>query len=155
MDISWSTILTVAGTTGVLTALLNHVLWGLREWWAASSKKKDHASYLALRLAVLLESYATACSDFISENAHAEQGPDDRLPHWNTSLPEMPPYPEDDDGWRAIDRRLAGRVLNLPNRIHVSQNIIAWTFELNDDELGETLDEQAAARGLEAWKLVV
>ena len=27
MEISWSTILTVAATTGVLTALLNHVLW--------------------------------------------------------------------------------------------------------------------------------
>lgn len=155
MDISWGTILTVAGTTGVLTALLNHVLWGLREWRAASSKKKDHASYLALRLAVLLESYANACSDFISENAHAEQGPEDQLPNWDASLPTLPPYPEDDEGWRAIDRRLAGRVLNLPNRIHASQSSITWTIELNDDELGETLDEEAAARGLEAWKLAV
>jgi hypothetical protein len=125
------------------------------EWRLASSKKVDRASYLALRLAVLLESYANACSDFISENAHAEQDPDDRLPNWNASLPELPAYPDDDEGWRAIDRRLAGRALNLPNRIHVSQSIINWTIELNDDELGETLDEQAAARGLEAWKLAV
>ena len=106
-----------------------------------------------VRLAVLLESYANACSDFISENAHAEPGPDDRLPDWNASLPKLSPYPVDDEGWRAIDRRLAGRALNLPNRIHASQTGITWTIELSDEELGETLDEEAAARGLEAWKL--
>jgi hypothetical protein len=43
MDISWGSILTVAGATGVFTALLNHALWWLREWMAVSSKKKDHA----------------------------------------------------------------------------------------------------------------
>jgi hypothetical protein len=37
----------------------------------------------------------------------------------------------------------------------VSQSTVASTIEFNEDELGETLDEEAAARGLEAWELAV
>jgi hypothetical protein len=104
---------------------------------------------------VLLESYANACADFISENANADHPLEEDFPRWNTSLPTLSPYPDDDEGWRAIDRRLASRVLNLPNRIHVSQNTVVSTIQFNEDELGETLDEEAAARGLEAWTVAV
>jgi hypothetical protein len=115
--------------------------------------RKSNAAYMAMRLAVILEAFAYACSEFIGENSSKQTPPDQEFPDWNTSLPELSVYPEDADGWRAIDRKLAGRILNFRNRIHGSQGLIATTWEYASDELEDTLIEQAAARGLEAWEL--
>jgi hypothetical protein len=70
-------------------------------------------------------------------------------------LPELPPYPDDPEGWQALDLKLASRALSLRNRIAGSQGMIRSTWEHAEDELGEELDEQAGGRGLEAWKIAV
>lgn len=108
---------------------------------------------MAMRLAVTLEFYASACAHFIEKNADMEPPPSEEFPAWQVNLPELPAYPDDADGWRAIDRALAGQCLNLRNKTHGSQSIISSTINYCMDELGDTLDEQAAARGIEAWKL--
>lgn len=110
---------------------------------------------MAMRLAVILESHATSCADFIQSNSNAEQPPDDEFPSWDTGLPELPSYPDDADGWRAIDRKLAGRCLSLRNKLAASQSVIEAVIKYTMDELGDTLDEHAAKRGLEAWHLAV
>lgn len=71
------------------------------------------------------------------------------------SLPKLLPYPEETEGWHAIDLNLASRALNLRNRIDGSQGLIRSSIEYTPDELEHDLDEQAAARGLEAWDLAV
>lgn len=153
MEITWGSLLTLAGTTGVISAVFTQGITWVREWRAASTKTRANAAYLALRLAVILESYAYACSEFISDNGGAQHRPDEEYPDWRVTLPEVPPYPDDPDGWRAMDRKLAGRVLGFPNKIRGSQGLIQLTIEYKTEELGATLDEQAAARGLEAWQL--
>jgi hypothetical protein len=70
-------------------------------------------------------------------------------------LPDLPSYPDDADGWRSLDRSLAGRALDLRNRIHVSQGLIYSTAEYTEEDLEYTLTEHAARRGLEAWGLAV
>jgi hypothetical protein len=120
-------------------------------------QRKAPAAYMAMRLAVILEAYASACSVLISDNhdANAEQGPDDQYPNWTLTLPELPPYPDDADGWRAIDRVLAGRCLNFRNKIIGSQGIIRSTENYAVDDLARTIDEELACRGLEAWEIGV
>lgn len=153
MDFTWGNLVTFAGTAGVVSAVLNQGFGWLRDWRTASVRNKAHAGYLALRVAVLLESYAYACSEFISDNGAAPHLPDQEFPEWDTSLPELAPYPDDADGWRAMDRNLAGRILGFPNKVRSSQGIIRLTIEHTLEDLGEALDEQAAERGLEAWQL--
>ncbi len=89
------------------------------------------------------------------DNGNAQTPPDQEFPDWKVTLPELPPYPDEAEGWHAIDLKLATRALNLRNRISGSQGLISSTIEFSDDELGDTLDEEAAGRGLEAWEIAV
>jgi hypothetical protein len=155
MELTLGKAITLAATTGVLTAVLTQLLTGGREWWVAAGKKKTQAGYHALQLAVILEAHAYACAKFIMDNGNAQTPPDQEFPEWNVKLPELPQYPNDAEGWRAIDLQLAASALDLRNRISGSQADISSTIEFTVDELGETLDQQAAGRGLEAWEIAV
>ena len=69
-------------------------------------------------------------------------------------LPDLPSYPGYPEGWRSIDRRLAARCLNFPNKIHESRLAIGHAIEfLDDDEIGGVVTEEVAQRGLDAWQL--
>lgn len=116
---------------------------------------KSQASHLAVRLAVVLEAYASSCQQFIEANENADHEPDQEFPNWRTRLPELPPYPEDVEGWRALDLKLGERCLNLRNKIAGSQSIIGATIDVAMDALGDMLDEHAASRGIEAWEIAV
>jgi hypothetical protein len=108
---------------------------------------------MAIRLAVILEAYAAACFDLISTNENAQHRPDERLPDWTVRLPELADYPDDAEGWRALDRQLAGRTLGFRNKVRESQGVIHDIIYFNDDAIGDSVDREATARGLEAWKL--
>jgi hypothetical protein len=75
---------------------------------------KAQAAYMAMRLAVTLESYAVACCDFVGKNDVAEYDHERGHPDWDTTLPTLVPYPDDAEGWRAIDHDLAEKCLILP-----------------------------------------
>jgi hypothetical protein len=127
----------------------------LRDAWSASVKRRSEAGYLALRLAAILEGHAYECASLIQENGMAFrfQGPDDQYPPWNAKLPDLPPFPEEKEGWHSIDLRLATRVLDLRNHLAGSQGVISATVEYAEESLGDEIDEHAAARGQEAWDL--
>jgi hypothetical protein len=91
----------------------------------------------------------------IQTNRNAPHADDQEHPDWETKLPELGPYPDDEDGWQAIDRKLANRCLGLRNKIAESQSIIRDVMEHVMDDLKDTLDEQSAKCGLEAWTLAV
>lgn len=146
----WATLGKTAVGAGFGTALVQGLISLIREWTQAKRK----STYLASRLAVTLEFFAMACADFIQDNKNAETGPDQEFPEWSLQLPELPAYPDDADGWMAIDVRLAERCLNLRNKIHCSQKLIETTIDLGlYDDLEDTLEAEAAGRGAEAWAL--
>src|SRR5215813_4290532 len=154
VDLStWTGMLAFAATTGIITAMLNQVFGISRDLWAAHVKRKSEAGYLALRLAAILEGYAYACASFIGDNSAAQQGPDDEYPAWNLALPDLPPFPEENEGWHSIDLKLAGRALDLRNHLAGSQGAIDTTAQFAEHALGDELDEHAAERGKEAWVL--
>lgn len=116
-------------------------------------ERDARASHMAIHLAVGLEAYAAACYDLIAYNTNAEVPRDERLPNWKARLPDLTDFPNDPDGWRALDRQLAGRCLGFRNKVVESQGLINDIIYYNDDELGGTVEVEATARGLEAWRL--
>lgn len=147
----WAFMVKTAIGAGFGTAIVQTGFAAYRDY----RHRKAQAAYMALRLAVILESYASACSDLMAYNANAERHPDEPYPAWKTILPELPPYPDDADGWRSIDLKLASQCLSFRNRIHDSQRVIDSAIEYAMDELENTLNEYVAERGTEAWRLAV
>ena len=88
----------------------------------------------------------------IMTNSCQETPPDEQYPHWTISLVELSSYPEDTEGWRALNQKLAGRCLNFPNKMSGSK-VIRSTINYDMDDPGDPLDLEAARRGLEAWSL--
>jgi hypothetical protein len=118
-------------------------------------QRTAHATYLAMRIAVLLDAFGLACSDLISSYAGAESAPGEEFPNWDIRIPELPPYPEDTEGWVSLDRALGSRCLRLHSKIRARQRVINETRDDAEDQLGETVGEEAAAMGLEAWQLAI
>lgn len=116
-------------------------------------ERADRAAYLAMRLAVQLEAFASECADLILKNDTAYEPPDEPLPDWDTRLPKMPDYPTDAEGWRSIDRALAGQALDLVNRVEGGRSMIRSVGDYQEESLGDEVAIQAASRGLEAVEI--
>jgi hypothetical protein len=145
----WVSISKAALGAGLGTAAVQGAVALYRE----RTQKNEKAAYLALRLAVLFEGYASKCCDFYFDNLNAEEPPDEPYPAWRTELPKVPELPDDTEAWRAMDRKLLAKCLEFPNRVRASQNAIEACAEYTMDDLGVTLDEQASARGVEACEI--
>lgn len=139
-------------------AVLGALLGFLNIWigmWRDRRKKVADGTYLALRLAVVLEAYASDCSEMIQGNMRAETKPDHEFPDWNMKLPEIPPYVDDNEGWRALDPEIAGECLDLRNRAIGYQSSIYGRVEFSPDD-GEIISKYCASKlGLESWDLAV
>ena len=147
----WGRLFTMIAAAGVGSAAVQALMPVYRD----HRMRRKQAVYMAMRLAVIMENFAWACADFVQNNRNARTPAGDEYPAWETALPELLAYPEDSEGWRAIAPKLAGRVFGLRNKTHQSTSTIRQTLEADKPELGWMLDEQAAARGLEAWRLAV
>lgn len=147
----WLTIVKGAFGAGIGTVGVQ-VVWPYVQERRA---KTDRAAYLALRVAVTLEAYASDCIDLIFDNANLQEPYDAPYPAWNSKLPEPPSYPDDDlDGWRSMTRSLVTRCFNFPNKVRGSQGMLRSTVENgHEGELSYMIDEHAAQRGIEAWEI--
>lgn len=150
----WSEVLKIAGTAGVSAAIVTQVLvWG-RESFGTWRRKTANAAYLAIRIAVVLEGFAAICSEVVSEirNFESSRG---IVGSATKDLPQLAPYPVDDESWRAIDLELVEEVLSLPNKIPASQRGIDFAGEVGceDDISQRKCLEEACQLGLEALRL--
>ncbi len=150
--LDWATL----GKTAIGAGFGTAATAGVFALYRDHRQKKSLAAYMAMRLAVILEAYAHSCAEFIDYNANApHHSREDEFPAWKVTLPDLPTYPDDAQGWSSIDKKLAMRCLGLRNKIVGSQGIIMSNIEHDMDGLEDALNEQAAARGLEAWKLAM
>jgi len=117
-------------------------------------QSRRHAAYMAMRLAVALEAYSEGCADLVQRNAREAPRRNEEPSARTMALPTPPHYPEDLDGWKAIDHTLADRCLSFESRTRQSQAIIASIIGDGRRLAGE-LETQAIERGLEAWDLAV
>ncbi|MGE4048621.1 MAG: hypothetical protein AB7F35_27445 [Acetobacteraceae bacterium] len=153
LSIDWTgfgkTALSALVGAGVGSAGVTVIATALRE----RRQRKARAAYMTMRLAVILEAYTLACQEYLFENDAMETPPNDEYPYWELTLPEVAAYPDDVDGWTAIDRTLAGSCLSLRNKREACQRLIYWTREYTEDELEAAWRSEAARLGMEAWRI--
>lgn len=119
---------------------------------------KRTATSLATRLVPIFELYARSCAEIRDKHQHDryQDGPDGG-PYdfsWIGSVPELPPLPEDDEGWRALTPDLGARAQGFHLLIHAAKQMInAEGVHGEAYEVAMTLEQQAATIGLEAYRL--
>ncbi len=147
----WSSVLSLIGTSTVaalVATIVTHILAGRRD---KQARKRD-ATYLAIRLAVILESYALACHELLSDNdLHSSSGGE--AGKQRSELPDLPPYPDDAD-WKSLETALASRALLFRNELWISDRSIAFWLDIDPEEnLLPACNQEAATRGYQAWCL--
>jgi hypothetical protein len=150
MSIDWLDILKISVSSSVLAASFG---WGLNHYFVHRAGLKRDARYLAQRLALILERYATDCAKFISDNdLHDRSGGSAGQRH--LALPAMGAFPAEAD-WKALDPNLMDRVLSMENELVLAdQKILFWWDVVGDEDSMQTeADHQAGQCGLKAWSL--
>jgi hypothetical protein len=109
-------------------------------------------TYLAMRLAVILEAFAIDCSSLINKNNRSESGDDDEGPCGN--LPSLGEYPTDAN-WIVLDSNLANRALSFRNDLAVSDETIEFRWNMENAVQSDACNDEAAKRGIQAWDLAV
>lgn len=124
-------------------------------WLQRWLEGRRHGAYLALRLAIILEEFASDCLELIYDNRN----------HWSsrgvmgmlrTRLPDLKAFPDDDSGWKALRIALAEKVLTFPSKVADSRSRLRsiWETEASSEEaLTPYCSDQAAECGLEAARL--
>lgn len=151
MALDWVDIGKVALTSGVVAAV---VTWVKEVFVHRASRKRD-ARYLAQRLAVILERFSIDCADVIEGN-ETHRSSEGYAAQPRLRVPALAEFPADTD-WKAIDPKLAGRALGLPNELALSeQKIVFWLDVVPNRGCAETeTNQQAGKCGYRAWKLAV
>jgi hypothetical protein len=149
-DLHWTSVLKLAATTGIFTTILTLGVSWLRDWWRDKSRKKTEATYLALRLAVILEQFVGQCAyrawhDEVDLREGRELG---------YKLPTLTCYPPDAADWKSFYERnskLAGQVLSFPNEI-ASAEILSQFQGTREGNYFASANEVIVA-GVKAWRL--
>lgn len=145
--LSWNAIIQIAGIGGIIAAIVNQVL----RWWldAFTERRKRSADtvYLAMRVVVILERFASACESHLRERDILQ----DTVGIKGTGqLPRLDEYPSDVD-WRYFRTNFAMWALALPARIESAQNA-CFRAELESDNFWHS-EVEALRLGLDAWLL--
>lgn len=129
----------------------------LKDEKARRSVNQRAATYFALRIACMLDRYATECCNAILEtkNHISSHGCIGSL---HDRLPVFPDFPGDIE-WKSVDPLLAMKILSFPNHVLEANRDIAFVNEVvsappDYDETFEESVKQCAQIGLEAWSLV-
>ena len=97
--------------TGVITAVLSPALTWLADFVRSHTRRKHAKTYLCMRVASILESYAIECAELVDASvAHYGQT---QIPT-TFSLPDPPAYPQDVD-WHSLDADTAYRAMSFLN----------------------------------------
>ncbi|WP_146215605.1 hypothetical protein [Hoeflea marina] len=123
---------------------------GIFSWWKDKQTRGREATYLALRIAVALESFEAACFERFSDIGLFDSSGGNLGGTW-TKVPELERYPEDPDGWRSLDFKLADRALSFPGMISNSQGMINFTLDVASPiEASENCETECAELGMNA-----
>jgi hypothetical protein len=144
-------ILTLAFSTGLLTAVFNQSIG----WWREAQHERRAAmraaGYLAIRIAVMLERFAIDCAEHISTQDMYRQS-EGHAGASHSTLPDLPPYPDEAD-WKALEPELLVRVLTLRNELPLGDRAIAFWEQIDRECIPRACDLQCGKCGYMAWVL--
>jgi hypothetical protein len=157
--LTWLNLLTLAATTGFLTAFFNRVAGWFQDFLTDRRTTRRQAEVLASKLILSLESFAAECQETdTSAQFHYNINGDERL---SRRIPLLSPLLDlgNDQAWASIDRALRTQAIAMNlERDAASRNVegaaSARSFdEATDQEVRECFYWQTARVGLRAAKV--
>lgn len=145
------TLIGLAFTTGLFTAILNQALAWLREIYERRISHKNSAKNFAIGLVEILTAYAQECNSRISYNRFDEQ---DRGYGRYRHLPTLPNYPT--GPIELLPPKIAAGLVDLRNEISEAERDIESTEEVDGPpEAIDVATHRCATVGFRAYKLSV
>ncbi|MEX2615704.1 MAG: hypothetical protein WD767_06385 [Alphaproteobacteria bacterium] len=144
------TLWSIAQLGVVSTAVTLGVGW-IRDHIKQRQTTERDATYLANRIAPVLERYALECAELISAQALDEDFESYGGSRRGT-IPPFPNYPSDVD-WRSVDKKIGGRLLMFPNEVIEAAGHYYFIHNLHDDICVGSYDLQVGRVGYRAWVL--
>jgi hypothetical protein len=140
-----ATILTLAFSTGPLTAVFNQVI----SWWREKRHEQQmttrDARYLKIRLAVMLERFAIDCAEAIAaQDMYSQSYGHAGAAHG--TLPDLPPYPDETD-WKILEPEFLARALTFRNELPISDRLIAFWADIDPECIPAACNDQCGKWG--------
>lgn len=133
--------------TGLAAAVFNQMIDGFRE----RKKRSRQASYLGLRLAAILETFVYDSLDHYAQMSDAIS--QKRAPE-RYAIGDLEEYPNDIDGWTALPKDMAGKVLNFKlNLIRRGRDLSYLSSHLDEHSLAEEFIDACIDMSSDAWHL--
>jgi len=139
----WS-LLTFAGTTGIITTVLTAGLG----WLTAVLRSKSSGSHLALQIAVSLDGFFMACGERYARLETESLNAGSAL-----AIPEAPIFPPDTEAWRSLKRTLRSRAMGFANEVESGKQYVAFMDDAAPDPSGSDLRLQIAYFAVGAYEL--
>jgi hypothetical protein len=137
--------------SGLVAALITQCVAWVRETRKDKESTKREATYLAIRLAVILERFALDCANGIADQEMYTQS-EGHAGAYHHQLPELASYP-DEDGWKVMRLDFLTRALELRNEVLLSNRKIASWEDIDRDCIPNECDDQCGRCGYMAWQL--
>jgi hypothetical protein len=146
--LNWSSIIKLALTTGLFTAVLNQGFAWLREEMKVRRRQTRTSKALALKLVGMLTAYAQECNSRIDANLYDQrEGEVGR----HSDLPDLPPFPS---GPELLPIKIAVGLQDLRNEVVEARRAIEGTLEVDGPpEATDTTVFQLTAVGYTAFRL--
>lgn len=148
ISLSWGKIGVIVLSSSVFSALVTQVISWIRDLQKEKISSKREAKYLALRVAVVLESFSIECAKIITDN-HRYEGAEECSGSTHSCLPSPPEYPFDVD-WKSLPPDLSDRVLSFVNEITLSKQDIEFMYDIDEERIVSTCSEHAGKCGYRA-----
>jgi len=127
-------LLTFAGTTGIIAAILTTGLGWVADGW----KSQKSAAHLALQIAVALEGYfMTSGERYARLDLHSRSG--GAAGNGPVGIPDAPAFPGDDGAWRALKKKLRNRAMGFANEVTSGQQYVAFMDDAAHDPSGDDM----------------
>jgi hypothetical protein len=138
---TWTSLLQVAFTTGLCTAIFNQVLAWIKESIQRRQKDRVDGRTFALQLVELLTAYAQDCNSRIDANLY-----DDRSGGYgrHSDMPILKPFPEGGP-WGLLPPKLAAKIRDLRNEVHEAAREIQGVSEVDGHQ--EAIDAATSRYG--------
>ncbi len=150
--VGWSAVIQIALGAGFASAVFNRIA----AWWDRKKNDKQSATYLALRLSVLLEAFAIECADTIIDIEFSRGYANEDMFH-KYRLPNLAIYPDGEE-WRVLSAELAAKALTFTNEVMLGRQCLSGadaTYDLHANDVQHHRDRLniIAERGLGAWTI--
>jgi hypothetical protein len=122
------------------------LFWGA---WSKHAENKRSATYLAARLAVILERFAIECADVVTDQEDFERAGQGRASVHCRGLSLSPPK----QGWNTLDSALLSRVLTFPNTLRLHKLALDSLWNVSPSDFSKECSRDSGKLGSMAWAL--